>query len=98
MAAHAVLEPLTDAGLSAVLRDDGRLWIGPSERLTVALRDHIREHRDQLVAALSAVHVPERQSLDWPPPEKPWFMAWMKADDERRRATMAAAMARKKRR
>jgi hypothetical protein len=54
MPATAVLQPLIAAGLHAVLRDDGRVFVGPPDRITDELRMHIREHRDELVSALSA--------------------------------------------
>jgi hypothetical protein len=94
MAVPDVLRPLIAAGLTTTIRADGRLVVRPLERITVVIDAHIRAHRDGLVAALS-VHVPARSPLGWPPPEPEWFGAWMAKDDERRRATMAAAMQRK---
>jgi len=91
MAAQAVLEPLIAAGLIARVRTDGRLTVYPEQRITPALDAHIRTHRDELIAALTATPKP----LDWPPPEPAWFAAWMAQDDARRIATMAAAMRRK---
>ena len=48
---------------------------------------------DELVNALSVVPVSARRLLDWPA-EPPWFAEWMKADDARRLATMAAGLLR----
>lgn len=98
MAAHPVLEPLIAAGLTAALRPDGRLTVGPSERITSALDVHIRTNKDELIRALSVVPAPARQLLDWPPPRPPWWAEWMEADDRRRAETMAAGKARLARR
>jgi hypothetical protein len=88
--AQPVLGPLTAAGLTAVIRPDGRLVVAPSERITTAIDAHIRSHRDELVKALSAAHpnvlhtaTPSGDSQGLPP-------GWMEQDDARRAATMAA--------
>ncbi|HEX6537679.1 MAG TPA: hypothetical protein VF155_00680 [Candidatus Dormibacteraeota bacterium] len=47
------LEPLSRAGLHATLRADGRISVGPRERITPQLDRFIRAHRDELYAALS---------------------------------------------
>jgi len=85
MAVPAVLEPLIAAGLTAKLRPDGLIFVAPRALITPQIDAHIRVHRDELVAALT----------DWPPPAPAWFAAWMREDDARRIATMAAAMQRK---
>jgi hypothetical protein len=57
-----------------------------------------QEELDDLIGALSiAPVVPTQpaQPMTWPPPEPPWFAAWMTQDDARRIATLAAAMQRK---
>src|ERR1035441_10039916 len=97
MAVAAVLEPLIAAGLTVAVRPDGRLAVTPSQRITPLLDAHIRTHRDELIAALSA-HAPTRRLMDWPPSRPSWWAEWMKADDERRRVTMAAGKARKSQR
>ncbi len=97
MIAQPVLEPLIVAGLTVAIRRDGRLVVAPSERITSALDVHIRAHRDELIAALSVVPA-SPQLLDWPPPRPSWWGEWTKADDERRRVTMAAGKARKSQR
>jgi hypothetical protein len=96
MTAHPVLEPLITAGLTAAVRPDGRLAVSPSERITPAVDAHIRAHRAELIAVL-AVPTQPQEPLDRPPPEPArsepaWFAAWMREDDARRIATMAAAM------
>jgi hypothetical protein len=85
MAAHPVLEPLIAAAVTATIRPDGLISVTPKTLITPALDAYIRAHRDELVAALGT-------PLDWPPPEPEWFRAWMREDDARRHATMAAAM------
>jgi hypothetical protein len=80
MTAQPVLEPLIAAGLIARVRADGRLTVYPEQAITPALDAHIRGHRAELIAILT----------DWPPPEPAWFAAWMREDDARRAATMAA--------
>jgi hypothetical protein len=93
MTAQPVLEPLIAAGLTVAVRPDGSLAISPSQRITPLLDAHVRAHRDELMAALSAVPAPARQPLDWPT-EHQWFAAWMEKDDRRRAETMAAGKAR----
>lgn len=87
MAGSTVLEPLIAAGVTAAIRYDGRIVVSPAERITDALDAHIRNHRDELIAALAA---PRAAPLGWPPPEPVWFTEWMETDDARRAATMAA--------
>lgn len=98
MITQTVLEPLDAAGLHAVLRADGRVLIGPPDRLTDEARAFIKDHRDQIVAALSAVPAPARRLLDWPPPPRPHWGPWMAEDDGRRAHLMRAAKARLARR
>jgi hypothetical protein len=52
-AAGGVAEPLTAAGLRAVARSDGRLLVGPADRLTDDVADHISGHLDELYEATS---------------------------------------------
>jgi hypothetical protein len=84
MTAQPLIEPLIAAGLTVAMRTDQRLVVTPSWRITPALDAHIRAHRDELIAALSAVPVKPL------PPAPPWLAAWMEQDDARRAATMAA--------
>jgi hypothetical protein len=60
MAATPTLEPLVAAGLYADLTEDGRFFVGPSQRITENLRSYIREHRAELIAELSAASVAAR--------------------------------------
>jgi hypothetical protein len=94
MAAQPVLEPLMAAGLTAILRPDRRLAISPEQRITAALDAHIRAHRDELIAALSAVPAAPSRPTQWPPPEPPWRAGWMERDDYRRAEIMSAEKAR----
>lgn len=94
MSANPVLEPLIAAGLTVAVRPDGRLAVTPSQRITPVLDAYIRAHRDELIAALR-VHAPTRRLLDWPPPRPTWWATFREQDDELRRTTMAAAIARK---
>lgn len=96
MSAQPILEPLIAAGLVVAVRPDGRLAVTPSQSITPWLDSHIRAHRDEILRALTVTHVPTRRPLDWPPPEPPWFADWMRADDERRRLTMAAGLLRRR--
>jgi hypothetical protein len=98
---NAILAPLDDAGLQAVLRPDGRVLIGPPGRLTDEVRLFIKDHLDQIVAELAlrqASVAALAQLIDWPPPEPAWFARWMEEDDRRRAELMAAAKARLARR
>lgn len=52
--ASRVLDRLTRAGLRTTLRPDGRIFVGPRERITPELDTIIRMHRDELVDALAA--------------------------------------------
>lgn len=98
MSVQPILEPLLAVGLTTVLRPDRKLAISPSQRITPAIDAYIRAHRDELIAAISAMPVAGVQPLDWPPPEAHWWAEWMERDDGRRAETMAAGRARLQRR
>ena len=48
-----LLEPLNRAGLVTMLKSDGRLRVGPRERITVELRAYIAANLDELVASVA---------------------------------------------
>ena len=58
MAANAVLEPLVTAGPHAVLRPDGRVLVGPGDRVTDGVRSFIKNNLDELVAELAMRQAP----------------------------------------
>jgi len=66
---------------------DGRLMPTPTEHIAPTFDVRIRNHREPVVAP--TICDPVRLMQD------EVFAAWMKADDERRRATMAAGKARR---
>ena len=55
MTSAPVLEPLTTAGVHALLRSGGRLWVGPRERLTADVRSYIEANAPAISAELSKI-------------------------------------------
>ena len=55
MTAAPVLQPLTDAGVHALLRSGGRLWAGPSERLSAEIRDYIEHNAPAIAGELDSI-------------------------------------------
>lgn len=55
MTAAPVLQPLTDAGVHALLRSGGRLWAGPSERLTAEIHDYIERNAPAIADELDTI-------------------------------------------
>lgn len=89
MSPAEILKYFRGLGVGFSVTPEGMLHVeAPADTLTDEGIELLRVHRDALIAALSA-------PLDWPSPEPEWFARWMREDDARRIATLAAALRRK---